>query len=78
MLLSSNISADSAGYSISILNALRVGIHASKALSLNITGNIPADYTALTLAEGFYLATMGGAEGTDAHINASKMEFHQH
>jgi len=25
--------------------------------------NLPADYTPLTLAEGFYMATMGGAQG---------------
>ena len=58
------ISDISAGYSTSILNAMRVALHASLALSLNLTRDLPADYTALTLAEGFYLATLGGAEGT--------------
>jgi len=58
------ISDISAGYSTSILNAMRVALHASLALSLNLTSDLPAGYTALTLAEGFYLATLGGAEGT--------------
>ena len=64
VLLYSNISDVSAGYSTSILNAMRVALHVSLALSLNLTRNLPAGYTALTLAEGFYLATIGGAEGT--------------
>ena len=64
VLLYSNISDVSAGYSTSILNAMRVALHVSLALSLNLTRDLPAGYTALTLAEGFYLATLGGAEGT--------------
>ena len=52
------------GYSPSVLSEMRVAIHVSQALSLNLTRNVPADYTSLTLAEGFYMATMGGAEGT--------------
>ena len=64
MLLCSIISDISAGYSTSILNAMRVALHVSLALSQNLTRDLPAGYTALTLAEGFYLATLGGAEGT--------------
>ena len=51
------------GYSPSVLNEMRTALHASRALHLNLTRDLPADYTALTLAEGFYMATMGGAEG---------------
>jgi len=64
MLLCSIISDISAGYSTFILNAMRVALHVSLALSLNLTRDLPAGYTALNLAEGFYLATLGGAEGT--------------
>lgn len=52
-----------AGYSPSVLNEMRTALHASQALRLNLTMNLPADYTPLTLAEGFYMATMGGAVG---------------
>ena len=55
-----------AGYSPSVLNEMRTALHASRALSLNLTMNLPAGYTPLTLAEGFYMATMGGAQGTHA------------
>ena len=50
------------GYAPSVLNEMRTALHASHALRLNLT-DLPADYTALTLAEGFYMATMGGEEG---------------
>ena len=50
----------SAGYSPSIFNAMRVAIHASKALSLTVN---ETDYRPLTHHEAFYLATMGGARG---------------
>jgi len=51
------------GYSPSVLDEMRTALHASRALRLNLTRDLPADYTALTLTEGFYMATMGGAEG---------------
>ena len=51
------------GYSPSVLTEMRVALLASRALRLNLTMNLPADYTQLTLDEVFYLATMGGAEG---------------
>ena len=57
MILHSDISA---GYSPSMFNAMRVAIHASKALSLTIN---ETDYQPLTHHEAFYLATMGGAQG---------------
>lgn len=47
----------------SILDVIRVAQLASRQLSRNETMNLPSDYTALTLAELFYLATMGGAQG---------------
>ena len=56
------------GYSPSILTEMRVALIASRAFSLNYTRNLPAGYTPLTLAEGFYMATMGGAEGTQNYI----------
>ena len=52
-----------AGYSFSILDVMRVAQLASRELSRNISKNLPADYTPLTLAEVFYMATMGGARG---------------
>ena len=42
---------------------MRTAQLASRELSRNISKNLPADYTPLTLAEVFYLATMGGARG---------------
>jgi len=51
------------GFSSSILTEMRVALLASRAVRLNLTMNLPADYTQLTLDEVFYLATMGGAEG---------------
>ena len=51
------------GYSFSILDAMRVAQVASRELSRNISKNLPSDYTPLTLAEVFYMATMGGARG---------------
>ena len=50
----------SGGYSPSMFNAMRVAIHASKALSLNMN---QTTYRPLTHHEAFYLATMGGAQG---------------
>ena len=55
----------SGGYSPSIFNAMRVAIHASKALSLTVN---ETDYRPLTHHEAFYLATMGGAQGQSSHI----------
>ena len=55
----------SGGYSPSIFNAMRVAIHASKALSLTIN---ETDYWPLTHHEAFYLATMGGAQGQQSFI----------
>ena len=55
----------SGGYSPSIFNAMRVAIHASKALSLTIN---ETDYRPLTHHEAFYLATIGGAQGQQSFI----------
>ena len=54
-----------AGYSPSIFNAMRVAIHASKALSLTVN---ETNYQPLTHHEAFYLATLGGAQGQLAQI----------
>ena len=54
----------SAGYSPSIFNAMRVAIHASKALSLTVN---ETDYRPLTHHEAFHMATLGGAKGQPAH-----------
>ena len=43
---------------------MRAAQTASRALGLNLTMDLPPDYTPLTLAEVFYMATMGGAKGT--------------
>ena len=57
-------SADSEpGSSFSILETMRVAQLTSLALSRNLSMTLPADYTPLTLAEVFYMATMGGAQG---------------
>ena len=50
-------------YSYSILDVMRTAQLASRELSRNISKNLPPDYTPLTLAEVFYMATMGGARG---------------
>ena len=50
--------------SFSILEVMRVAQLASSALSRNLSMTLPSDYTPLTLAEVFYMATMGGAQGT--------------
>ena len=55
----------SGGYSPSMFNAMRVAIHASKALSLNMN---QTTYRPLTHHEAFYLATMGGAQGQSTLI----------
>ena len=52
------------GQSTSVLTEMRTALLASQALGLNFTMDLPPDYTPLTLSEGFYMATMGGAEGT--------------
>ena len=52
------------GSSFSILEAMRVAQRTSLALSQNLSMTLPPDYTPLTLAEVFYMATMGGAQGT--------------
>lgn len=54
---------------------MRVALLASRALLLNLTMDLPADYTPLTLAEGFYLATMGGAEGANMYNSQEKIIF---
>ena len=57
------------GYSPSILVEMRTALHASQALSQNLSMTLPAGYTPLSLAEGFYLATLGGAEGSANHVH---------
>ena len=52
-----------AGYTYSILEVMRVAQLASHELSRNISRNLPPDYRPLTLAEVFYMATIGGAQG---------------
>ena len=42
---------------------MRVAQLASLALSRNLSMSLPPEYTPLTLAEVFYMATMGGAQG---------------
>ena len=42
---------------------MRTAQLASRALSRNLSMTLPPDYTSLTLAEVFYMATMGGAIG---------------
>ena len=54
----------SGGHSPSILNAMQVAIHTSKALSLTV--NTETNYQPLTHHEAFYLATLGGAQGLPA------------
>ena len=51
------------GSVFSILEVMRVAQLASRALSMNLSMTLPPDYTPLTLAEVFYMATMGGARG---------------
>ena len=51
------------GTPFSVLEVMRVAQLASHALSLNLTMDLPPDYTPLSLAEVFYMATMGGAKG---------------
>jgi len=55
--------------SSSILVEMRTALHASQALSQNLSMTLPAGYTPLSLAEGFYLATLGGAEGLVNHVH---------
>ena len=47
----------------SMLDVMKVAHLASSALSQNLSMALPPDYTPLTLAEVFYMATMGGARG---------------
>ena len=51
------------GAVVSILDVMRGAQLASSALSQNLSMDLPPDYTPLTLAEVFYMATMGGAKG---------------
>ena len=51
------------GARFSILEVMRAAQLASLALSRNLSMTLPPDYTPLTLAEVFYMATMGGAQG---------------
>ena len=48
---------------ISVFEVMKVAQLGSLALSRNLSMNLPPDYTPLTLAEVFYMATMGGAQG---------------
>jgi len=69
-------SADvAAGYSPFVLEEMRIALRASQALSLNLSMDLPADYTPLSLAEGFYMATMGGAIGTLTYIQLSSKKM---
>ena len=43
---------------------MRVARLISLEFSRNLSMTLPSDYTPLTLAEVFYMATMGGAQGT--------------
>ena len=52
-----------AGTVFSMLDVMRVAQLASSALSQNLSMALPPDYTPLTIAEVFYMATMGGARG---------------
>ena len=54
----------SGGYHPSVFDALRVAIHASKALGF---GKVTSSYKAISHHEGFYLATLGGAQGIPPH-----------
>ena len=51
------------GNTFSILDVMKTAQLASRALSRNLSMTLPPDYTSLTLAEVFYMATMGGAIG---------------
>ena len=66
------------GYSPSVLNEMRVALLESRALRLNLTMNLPAGYTPLTLAEGFYMATMGGAQGIQDYMKCSSAILHDY
>ena len=59
------------GYSAFVLEEMRTALRASQTLRLNLSMDLPADYTPLSLAEGFYMATMGGAIGTLTHAQLS-------
>ena len=64
-LISTHPSADPGPATpFSILEVMRVAQLASQAFSMNLSMTLPSDYTPLTLAEVFYMATMGGAQGT--------------
>ena len=43
---------------------MRVARLISLEFSRNLSMTLPSDYTPLTIAEVFYMATMGGAQGT--------------
>ena len=56
------ISTDvSRGYSPSILDAMRLALHTSKAV--HFKNNLDKGYIPLSLHEALYLATLGGAQG---------------
>ena len=48
---------------ISVFEVMKVAQLGSLALSRNLSMSLPPDYTPFTLAEVFYMATMGGAQG---------------
>ena len=52
------------GAPFSILEVMRVARLISLEFSRNLSMTLPSDYTPLTIAEVFYMATMGGAQGT--------------
>ena len=47
----------------SVLEVMREAQRTSFTLSLNLSMTLPSDYTPLSLAEVFYMATIGGARG---------------
>ena len=62
------------GPAFSILEVIRVAQLASRDLSRNLSMNLPPDYTPLTIAELFYLGTMGGAQGINYHIHLTLLK----
>ena len=63
------------GYSAFVLEEMKTALRASQTLRLNLSMDLPADYTPLSLAEGFYMATMGGATGTLTYIQLSSKKM---
>ena len=66
----------------SVLEVMRAAEVASRALSRNLSMDLPPDYTPLSLAEVFYMATMGGARGaylpTELHKWYAAYQFIMH